>query len=141
MATHSIIESEACPSVSGNVLFYLRGEGFAVAALSAILYAGSGASWWLFAALWLAPDLAILGYLIDSCWGARLYNAVHTYITPGTLAIAALLLHQAALLPYALIWINHIAIDRLMGYGLKYPQGFGWTHLGRLGKRAMQAQS
>jgi hypothetical protein len=142
MATRSFVNSEPCPSVSGPVLFYLRGEGFAVAALSAILYARSGSSWWLFAALWLAPDLAMLGYLIDSCWGARLYNAVHSYITPGALAIAALLLRQTNLLPFALIWINHIGIDRLMGYGLKYPQGFGWTHLGQLGKRgATQARS
>jgi len=107
-----------------------------MAALSAVLYARTGASWWLFAALWLAPDLSMLGYLKDACWGARAYNAVHTYVTPATLAIAGLLLHQAAPLPFALIWANHIGVDRLLGYGLKYPQGFAWTHLGRLGKRA-----
>jgi hypothetical protein len=42
-------------------------------------------------------------------------------------------------LPIALIWANHIGVDRLMGYGLKYSDGFGWTHLGRLGKRAATA--
>ena len=41
----------------------LRLEGLAVAAVSAVLYARTGASWWLFAALWLAPDLSMLGYL------------------------------------------------------------------------------
>ena len=49
--------------------------------------------------------------------------------------LLALVLGQFVLLPFALIWVNHIGIDRLMGYGLKYPAGFGWTHLGRLGKR------
>lgn len=144
MATNSIhanfADSQPCPSVSAPILFYLRFEGFAVAALSAVLYARSGGSWWLFAVLWLVPDLSMLGYAVDSCWGARAYNAVHTYITPVTLAVAALLLHQLTLLPFALIWANHIAVDRLLGYGLKYPQGFGWTHLGRLGKRAALTQ-
>jgi hypothetical protein len=134
---------DPCPSVSPPILFYLRGEGALAAALSAILYARSGASWWTFAVLWLVPDLTMLGYLVDSCWGARLYNSVHSYITPASLAVVALVLHQTTLVPFALIWANHIAVDRLLGYGLKYPQGFAWTHLGRLQKRnsATQPQS
>jgi hypothetical protein len=28
----------------------------------------------------------------------------------------------------------HIGIDRALGYGLKYSTGFGFTHLGRIGK-------
>jgi hypothetical protein len=32
-----------------------------------------------------------------------------------------------------LIWVAHIGFDRLLGYGLKYPTGFGNTHLGKLG--------
>jgi hypothetical protein len=108
----------------------LRLEGLAAAALSAMLYARSGASWWLFLALWLVPDLSMLGYLVDSCWGARIYNAIHSYLTPATLAAAGLLLRSAAAAPIALIWMNHIGVDRLLGFGLKYPAGFGWTHLG-----------
>jgi hypothetical protein len=37
-------------------------------------------------------------------------------------------------LPVALIWANHIGVDRLLGFGLKYADGFGFTHLGRVGK-------
>ena len=33
----------------------------------------------------------------------------------------------------ALIWAAHIAVDRALGYGLKYGAGFGLTHLGRIG--------
>ena len=58
---------------------------------------------------------------------------------PATLAVSALLLHTPALVPVALIWINHIGVDRLMGYGLKYPNGFKWTHLGKLGGRDKKA--
>jgi Domain of unknown function (DUF4260) len=118
----------------------LRLEGLAAAAVSLVLYAHSGASWWLFAGLWLAPDLSMLGYLSRPCRGARVYNAMHSYVAPATLAVIALLLHRTALLPFALIWVNHIGVDRMLGYGLKYPEGFGWTHLGKLGKPAQAAQ-
>lgn len=105
-----------------------------MAAVSAALYTHTGASWWLFAALWLAPDLSMLGYLGGSCWGARCYNAIHAYVVPASLGLSALMLHaHGLLLPVALIWVNHIGVDRLLGYGLKYADGFGFTHLGRLG--------
>lgn len=113
----------------------LRLEGLVAAAASAVLYARTGASWWLFAALWLAPDLSMLAYLKRPCLGARWYNAAHTYLLPGMLGLSGALLHARGLLPVALIWVNHIGVDRLLGYGLKYSDGFGFTHLGRLGKR------
>ncbi|HXR38843.1 MAG TPA: DUF4260 domain-containing protein [Terracidiphilus sp.] len=117
----------------------LRLEGLAAAALSAVFYAQTGASWWLFAALWLAPDLSILGYLGGSNLGSRVYNAIHSYTTPAALAVTALLVHSPALVPIALIWMNHIGVDRVLGYGLKYPTGFQWTHLGKLGGRRAEA--
>lgn len=122
-----------------SIHILLRLEGLAVATLAAVYYAHVGGSWWLFAALFLAPDLSMLGYLAGADFGARVYNAIHSYITPATLAVSALLLRSEALLPYALIWIAHIGVDRMMGYGLKYPTGFGWTHLGKLGKRRPEA--
>jgi hypothetical protein len=112
---------------------FLRLEGLAAVALSAVFYARTGASWWLFAALWLTPDLSMLGYLGGPKLGARIYNAIHSYVTPATLAVTGLLLKSPAILPYALIWMNHIGVDRVMGYGLKYPDGFKFTHLGTLG--------
>jgi len=107
-----------------------------MAGVSAFLYARTGASWWLFAALWLVPDLSMLGYLGQRpCRAARIYNAFHTYTVPVVLALAAMLLQAHLLLPVALIWINHIGVDRLLGYGLKHGDGFASTHLGRLGKQ------
>jgi len=126
------------PPRNSSVLSLLRLEGLVVAAVTAVLYAGTGANWWLFAALWLAPDLSLLGYLGRPCRAARIYNAFHSYVAPGVLGLTAYLLHAQALLPFALIWVNHIGVDRLLGYGLKYGDGFGWTHLGLIGsaKRA-----
>jgi Domain of unknown function (DUF4260) len=129
--------SQAGTGARGSVVLYLRLEGLAVAAVSLALYARTGASWWLLAALWLAPDLSMLGYIGGRpCTGARVYNAFHSYVVPGVLAISSLLFHAPAMLPVALIWINHIGVDRLLGYGLKYSDGFAFTHLGRVGKRA-----
>ena len=116
-----------------SVVRLQRLEGLAVAAVAAVLYARTGASWWLFAALWLVPDLSMLGYLGGPCWGARIYNAVHAYVAPLTLALAALLLHTVGLVPFALIWVNHIGVDRMLGYGLKFADGFRWTHLSQPG--------
>ena len=136
MASSASLGDQLLPgfAVQGTVRTLLRIEGLAVAALTFALFARTGASWWLFAALWLVPDLSMLGYLYRPCWGARIYNAAHSYAVPVTLAFSALLLDANADLPIALIWINHIGIDRMLGYGLKYSNGFGWTHLGRIGK-------
>jgi hypothetical protein len=123
------------PAVAPAVAGWLRLEGLAVVVLSAVLYGQTGTSWWWFAGLWLVPDLSMLGYLAGPRVGSYCYNTAHTYLLPVTLAVCALGLHRVALVPYALIWCNHIGLDRLMGYGLKYPAGFGLTHLSRLPTR------
>jgi len=125
----------------GPITQLLRLEGLAVGVISALLYARTGASWWLFAALWLAPDLAILGYYLGPCRGSRVYNAAHTYIVPLTLGVCGLLFHAVALLPLALIWVNHIGVDRMMGYGLKFSNGFDWTHLGVRKRRFSKSEA
>ncbi len=123
--------SPEAPAVGMPVLSILRFEGLIVAVISAAIYMKLGASWWLFSFAWLAPDLSMLAYLAGPGFGSRIYNAFHSYVPAGTMAAMALLLHAPVLLPFALIWINHIGVDRLLGYGLKYPAGFEWTHLGR----------
>jgi hypothetical protein len=52
----------------------------------------------------------------------------------GPLALAGLAVFgvRPTLLPYALIWTAHIAMDRLLGFGLKYPTRFQDTHLQRI---------
>lgn len=118
-----------------SIIFLQCAEGLAIATAAAVLYARTGASWWLFAAVWLVPDLSMLSYLGGACLGARIYNAFHTYIAPGVLALCSLLPGARIALPLALIWANHIGVDRMLGYGLKYGNGFGYTHLGRVGKK------
>jgi hypothetical protein len=138
MTTASNVPEQTAPAParSSSILILLRLEGLVVAAVAALLYSRTGASWWLFGGLWLVPDLSMLGYLAGPCQGARIYNAIHSYVAPGALALVALLLPGTrAALPIALIWANHIGVDRLLGYGLKYGNGFGFTHLGPVGKK------
>ncbi|ESY92595.1 MULTISPECIES: DUF4260 domain-containing protein [unclassified Mesorhizobium] len=110
---------------------------WAVAAAAAIVFYGAtGASWWLFALLILAPDLSMLGYLGGSRVGAIAYNALHILIVPVLLLLAGHLAGSAVGSAIALIWIAHIAIDRALGYGLKLSTGFQDTHLGRIGRKS-----
>lgn len=122
--------------VTGGPKLLLRLEGLALAGAAATLYAHSGASWWLFALLLLAPDLSFLGYLAGPRAGAAAYNAVHTTLAPIALGLASAALDSPLALKIALIWLAHIGLDRGLGYGLKYGAGFGFTHLGRVGKDA-----
>lgn len=112
---------------------WLRAESLALAAAFIVAYAATDGSWLLFAALFLVPDLSMLGYLAGPGAGALAYNAVHAYL--GPLVLVAVALHGGAggLLAPALIWGAHIAIDRVLGYGLKEPDAFRHTHLGWVG--------
>jgi hypothetical protein len=97
-------------------------------------YALSGGSWPLFFLLILAPDLSMLGYLAGPRIGAAAYNLFHTSIVPLCLLAAGFLAGQYLAMQIAAIWLAHIAIDRALGYGLKFSTGFQDTHLGRIGR-------
>ena len=129
------------PGADGSVRTMLRIEGLAVFAAALLLYAHSGASWKLFAALILAPDLSFAFYLFGPRAGAIAYNAAHSTIGAFILALfsqsglaVAGLGSASALFPIALIWFVHIGFDRALGYGLKYASGFSDTHLGTIGR-------
>lgn len=110
----------------------LRLEGLALLGVALLLYAHTSASWWLFGALFLAPDLGLLGYLLGPRHGARLYNLTHTLSLPAALAAAGLVLDATGLVATGLVWAAHVGFDRALGYGLKYPTAFGDTHLQRV---------
>jgi len=86
-------------------------------------------SWLLFATLFLTPDLFMLGYLANARVGAATYNLAHTLTLPLALFLIGYLQHWSLAPAIALIWTAHIALDRLLGYGLKYPTYFKDTHL------------
>ncbi len=77
----------------------------------------------------------MIGYLINKRVGAWMYNFGHSYLTPSAVALLGIALGTTIFWPIALIWAAHIGFDRLVGYGLKYSEAFGATHLGWKGKR------
>jgi len=104
-------------------------EGALVLLATILFYRHLRASWLVFALLFLAPDLFMLGYLAGARIGAVCYNVVHTYLTPAALLAISLLEAKPVLLPLAIIWICHIGFDRMLGFGLKYPTRFNDTHI------------
>jgi uncharacterized protein DUF4260 len=106
----------------------LRLEGLTAAVLAVLAYHHVGGGWGMFAALFLVPDLSLLGYLAGPRVGAATYNTVHTYLFAA--ALAAL-----GLYPFAAIAAAHVGLDRALGYGLKHATSAHDTHLGPVGKR------
>jgi hypothetical protein len=123
-------------AVAGGPALVLRLEAAAALICACTAYHLLGGSWGGFAALFLAPDLAMLGYLAGARTGAITYNAAHSYLGPAVLAAAGAGLDAHAALLVACIWAAHVGFDRMLGYGLKYATAFGDTHLGRRGRRA-----
>lgn len=107
-------------------------EGLVVMGTSIYLYFSAGSGLLMFLLLFLVPDLAMVGYLFNKNIGAKLYNIFHTYILPLALYVVGHLMSKTILTSIALIWIAHIGMDRLIGFGLKYETDFKDTHLQRL---------
>ncbi len=128
-------------SVTGGPKMLLRFEALFVIIAASAAYARLGASWWLFAALILAPDLSMLGYFAGRKIGALFYNVGHWYGLPAACIAWGVFAPAPQLLGAGLIWVAHIGIDRALGYGLKYADGFGVSHLGLIGKARSEAQS
>ncbi|UZE51664.1 DUF4260 domain-containing protein [Rhodopseudomonas sp. P2A-2r] len=133
------VTNEINGAATGGVLSLLRWEGVALFIGSTLFYFISGAPWTLYAVLFLAPDLSFLGYLAGPRIGAFVYNALHATIGPLLLVLVGLALAEPIFGSISLIWLAHIGLDRGIGYGLKYTTGFGFTHLGRIGKAAAKA--
>lgn len=110
-----------------------RLEGLVALGLGVAAYSWLGQSWLVFALLFFAPDLFMLGYLGSARTGATIYNLGHSYVAPALLALLGVVMGPLAF-GLAAIWTAHIGFDRMLGYGLKLDGGFGETHLGPIGK-------
>jgi hypothetical protein len=77
----------------------------------------------------LAPDLSTLGYLFGPKLGSVAYNLAHTTVWPILIGLAGWRLGWSWATSAALIWLAHIGMDRMIGYGLKYPDSFKRSHL------------
>ncbi len=113
-----------------RILLHLEGATTLLASLA--FYHAHDGSWGKFAALFLVPDLAMLGYVGGLKLGAACYNAAHTYFLPLGIGVLCHSAGQSSVVPLLAIWTAHIGFDRMIGYGLKYPTAFKHSHLNRM---------
>jgi hypothetical protein len=116
--------------VLGTPRQILRAEGAALLIAAIAAYSALDAGWLLFAALFLAPDLFMLGYAANTRFGAAIYNLGHSTIPPLALIGLGWIAATPLVMALGLVWLAHIGFDRLIGYGLKYGDAFKHTHLG-----------
>jgi hypothetical protein len=113
---------------------WLRAEGVAAFAAGLAGFLFLGLPWWAFALLLIVPDVSMVGYLRGPRVGAILYNLVHDLATGVAVAGLGLAIGSVPLAAAGAILVAHSGIDRIAGYGLKYPDGFRHTHLGWIGR-------
>ena len=120
------------PSVRGKPLLWLRAEGLTLLATALLLFSATHQQWWLVPAVILLPDLFMAGYVGGSRLGAAVYNLGHSYPLPALTSLAGQAGHHPLVLAVGLLWLAHIGMDRMAGFGLKYDSGFRHTHLSDL---------
>lgn len=111
----------------------LKLEELLMFTLALFLFSRLDASWGLFALLFFAPDLSMLGYLVNPRLGAWTYNLIHHKGLGITLYVLGSLLTIPWLVFTGTLLFAHSSFDRVFGYGLKHEDSFHNTHLGKIG--------
>jgi hypothetical protein len=114
----------------------LKVEELFLTILAVYLFSLLEYQWWVYLVLFLTPDLSMLGYLAGPRVGSITYNFVHH----KGLAVAFYLLGIWIAMPplqlAGVVILGHSSLDRVFGYGLKYPDSFRHTHLGMIGRKS-----
>ena len=139
--TTSVTGALADGMVVGTPRRWLRLEGMVLLAAALIAYSTTDQPWWLLALTLLLPDLTMTGYLGGPGLGSRLYNLGHSTPLPAATVALGWWQDKSVVVALGLVWLAHIGLDRLLGYGLKYSDHFQHTHLGRLGRSAAPSES
>ena len=93
-----------------------------------------GLSVWIWVLLFFAPDFSMMGYLVNTRTGAFTYNLFHHRAVAIALLLIGFLMHIDILITCGLLLAAHSSFDRMLGYGLKFPDDFKHTSLGWTGK-------
>jgi hypothetical protein len=117
-----------------NVLKAEQAAQLAVAII-ALYYQPLTFAWWQWVLLFLSPDLGMVGYLVNSRVGALTYNIAHHKAIAAMFIIVGFVYSGPVFLLAGLLLYAHSAFDRMIGYGLKYPDSFQHTHIGWLNSK------
>jgi Domain of unknown function (DUF4260) len=135
MAAMTTRERPAFASATRAVLspaLVLRLEGLAAFVAGVALFGSVGGEWLWLVPLLLVPDVSIAGYLVGPRIGATLYNVVHNWALALAVIGVGVVVAAPALELAGATLVAHVGMDRLVGYGLKYPDQFKITHLQRV---------
>lgn len=88
-------------------------------------------AWWAWILLFLAPDISMIGYIVNNKVGAFIYNLFHHQLIAISIWGIGLLLQQPYVELAGLVLLGHSSLDRFMGFGLKTVEGFKHTHLSK----------
>ncbi len=112
----------------------IRLEEMAMLLISVLALIYLKVPYWYYLVLFLGPDISMLGYLLGNKTGAACYNIFHHKGIALALIAAGFFYDNWWLQVSGLILFGHSSMDRMAGYGLKYNEGFKFTHLGVIGK-------
>ena len=132
--TRHALTSEDATTDPAWIRPWLRVEGAAAFAAGLGGFLFLGLPWWAFALLLIVPDVSMVGYLRGPRVGAILYNVAHNLATGVGVAGIGLAIGSVPLAAAGAILVAHSGMDRIAGYGLKFPDSFQNTHLGRIGR-------
>lgn len=107
-----------------------RFEALAVFFIGLAVYHHSGHSWLTFALLFFVPDAGAIGYAASHKLGSTLYNLTHWLVWPLALGAFGILHDHAMAQMIAMIWVTHVAFDRMLGWGFKNGGSFYETGMG-----------
>ncbi len=91
-------------------------------------------AWWWFPVLILLPDISMFGYAFGNKIGAYSYNFFHHKGVAILVYLLGIYTGNSVVELIGVILFAHSAMDRMLGYGLKYTTSFTDTHLGKIGK-------
>src|SRR5690606_41347473 len=88
----------------------------------------------------IGPDIGMLGYVAGPKVGASTYNLFPNKAVALLCLLVLFVIGRytpdwpSSVISFGIILYGHASMDRIFGYGLKFPDSFQHTHLGWIGK-------